>query len=80
MMNEETHTEACGNEPEELTRESEVSADAEVVDSDQQPEPLSDEAIAALAETARASWVMRSVSCSRNGRSLAKTVSGLWPR
>ncbi|MBG79333.1 MAG: nucleotide exchange factor GrpE [Phycisphaerae bacterium] len=52
MMNEETHTEACGNEPEELTRESEVSADAEVVDSDQQSAPLSDEAIAALVETA----------------------------
>ena len=50
-MNEETYTEACENEPEDLSQASAAPVEGEVVDCDeQQPEPLTDDAIRELAE------------------------------
>ena len=50
-MNEEIHTEACENEPDDSSQVSAVSAEGDVVGSIEQPEPLTDEVLIELAET-----------------------------
>ena len=51
MMNEEIHTEACENEPEDLSQVSAVSAEGDVVGSVGQAEPLTEEMLIELADT-----------------------------